>query len=474
MLQASGVGSGIDVAGLVNKLIAAERDPAEKRINSREKEINSLVSAYGTLKSAMSTLQTAMSSLKDSSSFQNRVATPGDTSIFSATATTTAAAGIYNLNVTSLASAHTLVSPGGADPDYSFAATTDAVGQGTLDIELGSWDGATFTQTSTATITIDGTNDSLEGMRDAINASGLGVSASIVQDGAEYRLSIASTDTGTTNTIRMTTTADADGLPDDLAGLSRFDFDPAGGAGSNLTEAQAGADAVFSVNGISLTSASNTVTGAIPDVTMTLKTPGVTTLDVGVDKTATKESIEAFVSAYNNLVKTINTQTKYTGTNETAGPLISDSMTFGINMRIHTIVGDESVNGGALSTLSELGYATNTDDGTLYLKDATKLDDTLANNFDDVGLLVSDVATKLNTYVDDYLGVTGLLKGKTDGLDNSLQDIERQKERLETRIESIRVRYTRQFTAMDLLVGQMNSTMSYLSQQLSSLPGPKT
>lgn len=477
MLQASGVGSGIDVAGLVNKLVAAEQDPAEQRIKSREKEINSLISAFGTLKSAMSTLQSAMSSLKTSSSFQNRVATSGDSSIFSATAATTAASGFYNVNVTSLASAHTLVSPGGADPDYSFAATTDAVGQGTLDIELGTWDGATFTQTSTATITIDATNDSLEGMRDAINASGLGVSASIVQDGAEYRLSISSTDTGSSNTIRMTATSETGSPPNnvnDSLGLSRFNFDPAGGASSNLTEAQAGTDAQFSVNGINLTSASNTVTGAIPDVTLNLKSTGATTLDVGVDKDSTKASIEGFVSAYNNLVKTINTQTKYTGVNETAGPLISDSMTSGINRSIHTIVGGLSTNGGALKTLTELGYATSTEDGTLYLKDASKLDSALANNFDDVGLLISDVATKLDSYVDTYLGSTGLIKGRTDGLDSSLRDIEAQKERLAVRIESIRIRYTKQFNAMDLLVGQMNSTMSYLSQQLATLPGPKT
>jgi len=474
MLQASGVGSGIDVAGLVNKLVDAERIPAESRLKSREKEINALISAFGKIKSSMSSLQTALSPLKDSASFQNRVATSGDDTIFGASATKTAATGFYNVNVTSLATAHTLVSPGGADPAYNFTAPTDAVGEGTLDIELGTWNGATFTQTSTATITIDATNNSLEGMRDAINASGLGVSASIVQDGSEYRLSISSSGTGTTNTIRMTTTTDLDGNVDDTLGLSRFDFDPAGGAGSNLTQAQAGADAQFSVNGVSLTSATNTVTGAIPDVTLTLKNTGASTLDVGVDKTATKESIDAFVSAYNDLVKTIGNQTKYTGASETAGPLISDSMTFGINSRIHTIIGSASVNGGALSTLSELGYATNTEDGTLYLKDSTKLDDALSNNFDDVGLLVSDVATKLDSYVDTYLGVTGLLKGKTDGLNNSLRDIEHQKERLEIRIESVRTRYTRQFNAMDALVGQMNSTMSYLSQQLSSLPGPRS
>ncbi|MDH5361090.1 MAG: flagellar filament capping protein FliD [Gammaproteobacteria bacterium] len=473
MLQASGVGSGIDVASLVNQLVAAERDPAEQRLKSREKEINSMISAFGTLKSAMSTLQSAMAALKDASSFQNRAATSGDATIFGATAATTAAAGFYNITVANLASAHTLVSPGGADPDYSFTAPTDAVGEGTLDIELGTWSGGTFTQTSTATITIDASNNSLEGMRDAINASGLGVSASIIQDGGEYRLSIASSDTGSTNTIRMTATSETGAPPNnvnDTQGLSRFNFDPAGGASSHLTQAQAGADASFSVNGISLTSASNTVTGAIPDVTLNLKSTGTTTLDVGVDKNSSKESIEAFVSAYNNLVKTINTQTKYTGVNETAGPLISDSMTFGINSSIHKIVGGASTNPGVLKTLTELGYATSTEDGTLYLKDSAKLDDALTNNFDDVGLLVSDLSTKLDSYVGNYLGVSGLIQNRTDGLDSSLKEIERQRERLDVRIESLRTRYSRQFNAMDALVGQMNSTMSFLSQQLATLP----
>jgi len=477
MLQASGVGSGIDVAGLVNQLVAAERVPAEQRLKSREKEINSLISAFGKLTSSMSSLQTTLASLKDSSSFQDRIATSGNEAFFTATASTTAAAGAYNVVVNNLADAHTIVSPGAADPDYNFAATTDAVGQGTLDIELGTWSGGTFTQTSTATITIDATNDSLEGMRDAINASGLGVSASIIQDGAEYRLSVSSADTGSTNTIRMTATSETGSPPNnvnDSQGLSRFNFDPAGGAGSNMTEAQAGVDASFKVNGINLTSASNTVTGAIQDVTLTLKSAGTTTLEVGVDKSTSKASIEAFVNAYNGLVKTINTQTKYTGEQETAGPLISDSMTFGINNRIHTIVGGASNNAGVLKTLTELGYATSTEDGTLYLKDSAKLDDALANNFDDVGLLVSDLATKLDGYVDNYMGTTGLIKNRTDGLDNSLKDIERQRERLDTRIESLRTRYSRQFNAMDILIGQMNSTMSFLGQQLATLPGTKS
>ncbi|MDH5230116.1 MAG: flagellar filament capping protein FliD [Gammaproteobacteria bacterium] len=473
-LTASGVGSGIDVASLVNQIMRAERSPFENRYDRSKTTFDAKISAFGKLKSSLSSFQEKLESLKTADNFQKRSTTSSNETAVGVDANETATLGTYNIDVTSLAKAHTLVSPS-ADGNYSFAdKDTTAVGQGTATLEIGTFSGGTFTSTNSAVITIDASNDTLEGLRDSINAADIGVSASIIQDGSEFRLSLMSEETGTENTIKFTTTSETTGVPDntDTSGLSRFNFDPEAGA-NNMTEAQASEDAVFSVNGIDLTNTSNTISTAISGVTISLQEAASSSIvKVGADQEATKATVNELIDSYNAVINTIDKLTAFGGEgNESAsGVLIGDSAVFALKSRLQRIVGDVSTAGGSLSTLTEIGFKSSAEDGTLSLVDSD-LDDAMTNSFDDVGNLIADYATQLDDLVDIYLNSSdGILTEKTEGFQASLDDLEEDKERFELRMESVRARYLRQFNAMDSYLAQMNSTMDYLTQQLASLP----
>jgi flagellar hook-associated protein 2 len=435
VLQAGGIGSGLDVAGLVSQLVAAERDPVANRLNLRESELNAKVSAWGQVKSALSSLQTALADLK------------------SATASTSAALGSYSLTVNTLAASHKLRTAFGvADTD------TTSVGTGQLNISIGG---------GAATV-VDVGGGTLNEIRDAINTNVTGVTAVIINDGTNNYLSITSNDTGTANALTITATDTGDGNNTDNLGLSRL-------INANMTETTAATDASFVLDGVTITSSSNTVTSAISGVTLDLLQGGgaSTNITIGADSAAAKSTITSFVDAYNKAITTVNSVSKYTEGASSQGPLLSDSMVRGLKSSLQRIVGDLSSNGGAFSTLTELGYATNTDNGTLTLKSSSDLDSALSSNFDDVGLIMADIATQVDSYVDPYLGTTGLIQGRTDGLGTQLDDISNQRDRLDYRIQKIQERYTRQFSALDALIANMNSTMSYLSQQLATLPGAR-
>jgi flagellar hook-associated protein 2 len=454
VLQAGGIGSGLDVAGLVSQLVAAERDPVANRLDLRESELNAKLSAWGQVKSALGSLQTALEDLKDATAFQQRSTTSSDDTVATATATTSAALGSYSLTVNTLAAAHKLrTSFGVADTD------TTSVGTGTLHISIG---GGAATD-----VPVGG--GTLAEIRDAINTNVSGVTAVIINDGSNNYLSITSDDTGTANDITITATDTGDGNDTDNFGLSRL-------INANMTETTPATDASFVLDGVTITSSSNTVTSAISGVTLELLQDGGATTDItiGADTAAAKDTITSFVDAYNKAITTINSVSKYTEGASSQGPLLSDSMVRGLKSSLQRIVGDLSSNGGAFSTLTELGYATSTDNGTLTLKSSTDLDAALSSNFDDVGLIMADIATQVDDYVDPYLGTTGLIQGRTDGLGTQLDDIATQRERLDYRIEKIQERYTRQFSALDALIANMNSTMNYLSQQLATLPGAKS
>ncbi|MBD3610219.1 MAG: flagellar filament capping protein FliD [Gammaproteobacteria bacterium] len=468
VLQASGIGSGLDVVGLVNQLVAAERAPAENRIKRQESQLEGLVSAYGKLKSSLDSLQSSLASLKDASGFQERTASSADDTILNASATSTAALGTHTVTVNTLASTHKLRTGG-------FANTTDVIGSGTIKIDIGKYDsgGDTFTQTSTTNITITaGTNDTLEGVRDQINAADAGVTASVINDGTNNYLVVSSDDTGTENAIRISTTDD-DLNNTDAAGLSQLIFDPTTAGPDNLVQTSAATDATFNLDGIDITSSSNSVSTALTGVTIDLKSVGTTTFEVSADKESTKSQIEAFVTAYNNVIETINTVSKFNEGGK-SGALLSDSLVANLKNSLQSLVGGSSTNSGSLVTLTQLGYETNVEDGTLKLGTASDLEDALTNSFDDVGALIADYTTRLDSLIDPYLGVTGMLQDRTDGLNTQLEALEEQRERLDYRMEMVKERYTRQFTSLDALIASMNSTMSYLSQQLSTLPGART
>jgi flagellar hook-associated protein 2 len=389
-ISAAGVGSNLDVDGIVSQLMAVEKQPLAIMAKT-EADYKAKLSAYGTLKGALSSLQTAMQGLADGTKFQSGTTSVGDTSILTATANGSngkAVPGSYTVEVEKLAQQQKVRSDG-------FASTSSVVGSGSLTIQFGSYDSGANTFTlngakAAQMVTIDPSSNTLSGVRDSINAANIGVSATIVNDGTDNKLVLTSKDTGAANSIRITA-SDDDGLGLDASGLSRLAFDPtaAAGSGKNLTQVQGAQDAKLLVDGIAISKSSNTITDAIEGVTLNLlKTNdgSPTTLGVSHDSAGINTAVETFVQAYNSINQTLSDLSSYNAAAKKGGVLQGDSAALSIQTRIRAtlsgVVGNMGGTGPGLSSLSQVGVSFQKD-GSLALN-STKLQAALENNFDDI------------------------------------------------------------------------------------------
>jgi flagellar hook-associated protein 2 len=384
-LSSPGVGSGLDVGNIVSQLMSIERRPLDQ-LDRREVAYQAQLSAYGNLRSALSSFRSSVSALDSLDRFTAPSLSVGDSSVLTASAAGRAQAGSYAIDVTQLAQAQSLVAAGQTSAGAAIgsgAATTLRFEFGTISggtLTNGIYSGAAFTQNASqpsTTVTIDSSNNSLEGIRNAINAANLGVAASIVKDGsaAPYRLVLQSATTGLARSLRVTVTGDA-------ALQSLLGYDPAGV--QNLTQTAAAQDAALSVNGVAITSASNSVADAIEGVTLTLLKAGSTRLTVGRDSAAAKSAIEAFVKGYNELAGTLGQLAKFDTQSEQRGPLLGDATLRTIQAQLRgalsAALGGPTASG--LRTLSQAGIAFQRD-GTLALDNA-KLSAALAGDGEDL------------------------------------------------------------------------------------------
>ncbi|SCY07443.1 flagellar hook-associated protein 2 [Nitrosospira sp. Nl5] len=386
-ISAPGVGSNLDVNGIVSQLMAVERRPLTL-LAQREADFQAKLSAFGTLKGALSAFQTAMQGLADGTKFQAGTASAADVSVLTAAASGKVVPGSYSVEVQQLAQQQKIHSDG-------FASTSSAVGSGTLTIQYGTYDSGanTFTlnsEKSAQTVTIDPSSNTLSGVRDAINAANIGISATIINDGTSDRLVVTGKDTGAANSFRITA-SDDDGANLDTAGLSRIAFDPtaAVGSGKNLTQVQTAQDAKLEIDGIAISKLSNTITDAIEGVTLNLlktNTGSPTMLNVARDSAGVKASVEAFVKSFNSVNQTLTSLSAYNAATGQGAILQGDSATMSIQSWIRSTL-SASVSGisdsaSSITSLSQIGVAFQKD-GTLAL-DSVKLQTALDNNFDDI------------------------------------------------------------------------------------------
>jgi flagellar hook-associated protein 2 len=397
-LSSPGIGSGLDVAGLVNQLMALERRPLAQ-FESQEAVHQAKISAYGSLKGAIASFQSAVKALSSPAKFSVMAASIADTEVASVTASPTAVPGNYSLEVTALAQAEKLRSE-------SFASRTATVGSGTITVEFGAYGGGVFTPNedkAAKTITIDSSNNTLSGIRDAINSAGAGISANIVNDGSGYRLVISSTDSGAENSLKITTNDD-DAVNMDTAGLSQLAYDPeaVAGGGKNLTQSVAAQDAAFLLDGVSISSATNVVADAIEGVTLKLlaeSDAAATTITVSRDISGVKSSIESFVKAYNELAKTIKDLSAYNTETKQASILTGDAALRGVDAQLR-----ETLNtalryaGGGLTMLSQVGISFQKD-GTLAF-DSSKLQTVFDDTTKDVSTLFASVGKSTDSLIE--------------------------------------------------------------------------
>lgn len=386
-LSSPGIGSGLDVNGIVSKLMQVEQQPLID-LQQKEAGYQAKLSAVGTLKGAVSSLQTAMASLSDASQFGGLTATVGDSTVLSASASTGAAAGSYNVAVTTLAQAQTLSSAGMAD-------TTSTVGSGnlTFTIQFGTYSGGvggSFTlnpNQGAQTITLSSTQNSLTGIRDAINGANIGVSASIINDGSTngYHLVLTSA-TGAANAMRVSTT-DAG-----LAAAIAYDGTQAANPATNpATQTIAAQDASFTVNGVAITKPSNTVTDAIQGVTLNLlKQSSSSTLTLAKNTSGLQSAVQNFVNAYNAAQKALSSASSYDPKTKQAGPLLGDPSVLSIESQLTRTLNTAIASpAGGLSSLFDIGISFQKD-GTLTL-DTTKLQSVMNDSTKDISTLFAAV-----------------------------------------------------------------------------------
>ena len=399
-ISSPGIGSNLDVNGIVTKLMTVERIPLDN-LAVQESRQRSKLSAYGSLKSAVAALQAVAQGLATGSSLEIQAVTVSDPTVLAASAGASAAPGSHAIEVSALARAARLVSAG-------FASTSAIVGSGSLTMTFGTYasGGNTFTPNAAktpVTIAIPPATNTLEGVRDAINAAGAGVTAAIVNDGSASgnRLVITANDSGVANSLRIAV-ADDDGVATDTGGLSQLAFDPTGavGSGKNLSELQAAQNAALTIDGIVVTKSSNVITDAIEGVTLNLAKTNVgapATVTIARDSSKIQASLEAFVKAYNDASKTIRGFTAYDPTTRTGGVLSGDSAPRSILSQMRSTITAGAASGGAFNSLADIGISFQID-GTVKL-DATKLQAAIGSNFGDLIKVFEASATASDSLV---------------------------------------------------------------------------
>lgn len=450
-----GLGSGLDIDSLVTQLVAAERAPAAAAINRREARTNAQISAIGKVKSAFASLQTAAAKLTAGTAFAGRGVSIGDADKLSArvTAGQTPALASYQIEIESLAQAQKLSS----DPLAAAQSTTE-LGTGTLQFSVGD-------QTFDVVVTDD--NNTIYGLAAAINSAGnaKGVQASVVRGDAGYSLSISATKSGTAGEVEIAQTAGG-------ASLTAFTFDADTPIAGGLDETVEAKDAVLFVDGIRRTSSSNVVTDAISGLEITLKEAEVgqsVSLTVNEDSSGASAAVQGFVTAYNNVLTTLAQVSAYDPANKTAQALNGDAFVRSATRSLREFVG------GAFSAAADAGVDLGVQtavDGKLTFN-AAEFSNALAADPDAIKSLYSgeDAALTrgLTSYLDGLLSANGVLSQRSQSLDAATKQIARDNEALDRRLAGIEARYRKQFIALDSLLGKLNNTSQYLSQQLAGL-----
>lgn len=475
-ITASGIGSGLDIDGLVSSLMAVEKRPLTL-LAQKEASFQAQLSAYGQLKGVLGALQTATTALGKAETFQGTKVTVPSTAPFTATSKAGAMTGNYEVEVSQLAKNQRISTA--ATSNYAPAAGEIRITYGTI-----SDDGSAFTADPERTAVLKFAGGGLEDLRDAINAdSTLGIKASIVNNGEFKQLVLNGTATGADKAFKIQGS-------DGLAGLS---YEP--GQTGDMTSVQQAKSAKLTVDGIAITRSSNTIADVIDGVTLTLtgtsEAGKPSTIGVSADNSGAKTALKSFVDAYNEVMTAIKDLTYYDEKTKEGSTLTGDSTTRSIQTQLRSAVAGSLTALGGISGLAALGISSQgtSADGSIVANgqltiDDTKLTKALENEDFDFATFfagtdqkkgfAAQVSEKITSFIStDSITKkeTGLLANRTTGIDNSITALLKQYETLETRLETVEARYRKQFTSLDTLISSMTQTSSFLTQQLASLPG---
>ena len=459
IITSAGVGSGLDLESIIQATVNAEDLPRVKRFQDTQKRLTVELSGLGAVKSSLSAFQDIIKKLADPDNFSKRTSTitqPASGAVISVSSNSTATPGNFNIKVNQLASGSR------ATTNAAFAAPTDVVSAsgGKLTISAG-----------TKTFDVDvAAGATLEEVRAAINSSAenFGVSVNIINTGGatpEAKLVVTSNVSGAGNDLTITSdTAELDSVSTTAFG---------GGAGGlSIAAADQAKDAIIEVDGIAITNSTNVFKDAVQDLTITATkvSEGTETakLTVDYDKAGVEDLIKSFIEAYNNAVGTIDYHTKV------GGALYGDSAMRGLKNQLTNTLSTMVSGAGGFETLFDVGIGL-TKEGTLEKSSLVRsISDALASNYADVGKLFSGengVAKNFESFLDIQLKSEGSFKFREDSLNKSLKQLENDKASHDYRMTQLEAGLRAKYANLDVLIAQLQSTGSYITQQLASLPG---
>jgi len=442
-----GVGSNLDLAGILDKLMAAEQQPMTK-LTAKIASTNTKITTFGLLQSKLSTLQSSAEKLSSAYNLNAQSATSGDEKIATATAAFNASAGSYSLNVSQLASAQKSFS-------NAFSSST-TFGQGSLTFSFASGD---------KTIDLsDQSSYTLSELRGKINDANIGVTATIVNGSSGQRLILTGNETGANTAFTLSATnGTTGGSSQNLSAVASFDTTTSGLARSSAQDAQ------FTLDGVAATSSTNSVSEAVTGLSINLVATGATTLTVANDSTAITKAVQSFVDDYNAYVSLVKENSSYDSTTKKADPLNGESAIRSVQTALTkartTVPGELS--SATFKTLGSLGVSVG-DDGTLSLDEST-LSTALATSSTEVVKTLNAYGTAFSTTLSGIVDSSGVVGKRIDSLNHLIDVYNDNKDTLQVRLDNIEKRYKAQFTALDTLMSSLNTTSSYLTQQLAAL-----
>ena len=450
-----GAGSGIDVKGLAQSLVDAEKTPKKERIDAKIAQSEAKITGYGAVKYALSTLKSAFGKLNDASDFSSIKTANTQPTAFGVTASSTAEAGSFSIEVLQTALAQRSASS-------SFEARDTTLNEGVsfqLNLSIG----------TVAKDPIDVTTTTPAGMVSAINGAKLGVTAQLINTGNGHQI-VLTGGTGVANTFSMTTSGTNPTSP-----VSTISF-------SSLQEAK---DASFKVNGLTVTRSTNSVNDVIDGATLDLysTTTGAARLDLNRDTSSIKDNIKGLVTAYNEFEETLKILGDRTSeVEEFGGALAGDSSLQSIRSQVRAMITDTSSTPGTTITAARNVGLSFDRYGQLNL-DESKLDTALQDNFTEVSTLFSAGTNNKSIYSTAPGGLAGdainkiekmlLSTGTIDTQSKSAADkITKYKEELavlDERMEKLMKRYMSQFSIMESIVGNSNSTREGLKSTFEGM-----
>ncbi len=438
-----GIGTGIDLNTMLTSIITAERAPITA-LNTKISATNNTISLYGTLKSKLDALQTAADTLQYPSRLSALSATSSDTTVLNASAAYTASVGSYGLEVTQLAS---------AQKDFTTAYVSGTTfGPGDLNFTVGG--------VAATTISLTSSSSSLQEVSDAINNAKVGVTTTVITDSTgKQRMVLTGDKSGAGNDFSLTSTLTASGSQ---ASLASFDTTT---VGLNRTVAQ---DATLKIDGIEVNSSTNTFSN-VAGLTLTAVKLGTSNVTVQNDSTKITSAVQSFVDSYNAVVSLIKANSNYDTTTKTAQAFSGDSTVRSLLNTLgsaRTTIPTE-LSAATLQTLSSLGVSIQTS-GQLKL-DATALNSAISTSATDVVKTLGAYGKSFSTEVTSLLAGGGTVSTRVSSLNSLVNRFKDNQAALEIRVSLVEKRYRAQFTALDKLVSSMQTTSSYLTQQIAML-----